>query len=89
MPSIPVPCRMAAMGVPPSGFVIESKEGNFYYSGDTALTNDMKLIGKATKLNFAALCIGGNFTMNVQDALLAAEFVQCDELLAVHYDTFP
>lgn len=60
------------------GFVIESKEGNFYYSGDTALTHDMKLIGDATKLKFAALCIGGNFTMGVDDAIRGAEFIKCN-----------
>src|SRR5580658_6549662 len=39
-----------AYGGAASGFVVESKEGNFYYSGDTALTTDMKLIGDTTKL---------------------------------------
>jgi L-ascorbate metabolism protein UlaG (beta-lactamase superfamily) len=76
-------------GGSPSGFVIESKEGNFYYSGDTALTYDMKLISETTKLKFAALCIGGNFTMGVDDAVRAAEFIKCDQILGVHYDTFP
>jgi len=73
----------------PGGFVIESAEGNLYYSGDTALTMDMRLIGDSTKLNFAALCIGDNFTMNVDDAIKAAEFVRCDDILGLHYDTFP
>lgn len=72
-----------------SGFVVESNEGNFYYSGDTALTTDMKLIGETTKLTFAALCIGGNFTMGVDDAIRAAGFIQCNSILGVHYDTFP
>ena len=73
----------------PGGFVVESADGNFYYSGDTALTLDMKLIGDATKLNFAALCLGDNFTMGVRDALAAAEFVRCREILGLHYNTFP
>ena len=73
----------------PGGFIVESSEGNFYYSGDTALTMDMKLIGDSTKLTFAALCIGDNFTMNVDDAIKAAEFVRCDDILGLHYDTFP
>jgi len=73
----------------PGGFVIESSQGNLYYSGDTALTMDMRLIGDSTKLNFAALCIGDNFTMNVDDAIKAAEFVRCDDILGLHYDTFP
>jgi len=73
----------------PGGFVIESGEGNFYFSGDTALTMDMKLIGESTALKFAALCIGDNFTMGVEDAIKAADFVRCNEILGVHYDTFP
>ena len=73
----------------PGGFVIESAEGNFYYSGDTALTMDMKLIGESTRLTFAALPIGDNFTMGVDDAIKAAEFVRCHEVLGLHYNTFP
>lgn len=73
----------------PGGFVVESTDGNFYYSGDTALTMDMKLIGESTKLIFAALPIGDNFTMGVDDAIKAAEFVRCNEVLGLHYDTFP
>ncbi len=71
------------------GFVVESPEGNFYHSGDTALTLDMKLISETTKLNFAALCIGGNFTMDVDDAIRAAGFLQCKDVMGLHYDTFP
>lgn len=73
----------------PGGFVVESAEGNFYYSGDTALTLDMKLIGESTKLKFAALCVGDNFTMGPDDALKAAGFIHCNEILGVHFDTFP
>jgi len=73
----------------PGGFVVESAEGNFYFSGDTALTLDMKLIGESTRLKFAVLCIGDNFTMGPDDAIKAAEFVRCNEVLGMHYDTFP
>lgn len=71
------------------GFVIETSAGNFYCSGDTALTLDMKLIGESTKLKFAALCIGDNFTMGADDAVKAAGFIGCDQILGLHYDTFP
>ena len=70
------------------GFVVETTDGNFYFSGDTALTLDMKFIGESTKLKFAALCIGDNFTMGVDDAVKAADFIRCSEILGVHYDTF-
>lgn len=71
------------------GFVIESSDGNFYYSGDTALTLDMKLIGEQTKLHFAVLPVGDFFTMGVADALRAAAFVGAKRIVGVHYDTFP
>ncbi len=73
----------------PGGFVVESADGNFYFSGDTALTLDMKLIGESAPLKFAVLCIGDNFTMGPDDAVKAADFVRCNEILGVHYDTFP
>ena len=73
----------------PGGFVVETGEGNFYYSGDTALTLDMKLIGESVKLKFAALCVGDNFTMGPDDAVKAAEFIGCDQILGCHFDTFP
>ena len=63
------------------GFVVQTNEGSFYYSGDTALTLDMKLIGESFKLDFAVLCVGDNFTMGVDDAIRAAEFVGCDQVV--------
>ena len=71
------------------GFVIESADGNFYYSGDTALTLDMKLIAEQTQLQFAVLPIGDFFTMGIDDALRAAEFAGATKIVGVHYDTFP
>ena len=73
----------------PCGFVIETSDGNFYYSGDTALTSDMKLIGQQTKLRFAVLPIGDFFTMGIDDAVRAADMVGVNKIVGVHYDTFP
>jgi L-ascorbate metabolism protein UlaG (beta-lactamase superfamily) len=72
----------------PLGFVFTTSEGNFYYSGDTALTFDMELIPRFAKLDFAILPIGDNFTMGVEDAIIAAEFIECSRIVGVHYDTF-
>ena len=73
----------------PCGFVVESSDGNFYYSGDTALTSDMKLIGEQTRLRFAVLPIGDFFTMGIDDAVRAAGLVGVTRIVGVHYDTFP
>jgi L-ascorbate metabolism protein UlaG (beta-lactamase superfamily) len=73
----------------PGGFLVQTPEGAFYYSGDTALTRDMELIASAVPLKFVALCIGDRFTMGVKDAVTAAGWLGCTEILGVHYDTFP
>lgn len=72
----------------PGGFVVETKEGNFYFAGDTALHMDMKLIPLFTTLDFAILPIGDNFTMGITDAIMATQFVETDKVVGVHYDTF-
>ena len=75
-------------GANPMGFVFNTYEGDFYYSGDTALTLDMQLIPRWADLKFAVLPIGDNFTMDIDDAIEAANFVQCKKVIGVHYDTF-
>jgi len=77
-----------ANGGNPGGFVIMSDEGNLYFAGDTALTVDMQLIPRIAKLDFALLPIGDNFTMGVDDAIVAADFIDCQKIMGVHYDTF-
>lgn len=73
----------------PMGFVIESSEGNFYYAGDTSLTYDMKLIGDYRQIDFAFLPIGDNFTMGIDNAIIACDFINCSDIIGMHYDTFP
>ena len=75
-------------GGQPGGFVIEGEHKNIYIAGDTALTMDMKIIPLQTKLDLAILPIGDNFTMGINDAIIASDFVDCDKVLGYHYDTF-
>ncbi|WP_143310406.1 metal-dependent hydrolase [Chitinophaga vietnamensis] len=77
-----------AYGGNPMGFVFITDDANFYYSGDTALTFDMELVPSIATLDFAVLPIGDNFTMGVEDAIAAAELIECDKIVGVHYDTF-
>ena len=72
----------------PGGYILETSEGNIYIAGDTALTMDMKLIPIQCKLDLAILPIGDNFTMGIDSAVIAADFVECDNILGYHYDTF-
>ncbi|QCK13254.1 metal-dependent hydrolase [Mangrovivirga cuniculi] len=73
----------------PGGFIVESDGYSIYFAGDTALHMDMQLIPQFTNLDLAIMPIGDNFTMGVDDAVVASDFVKCDKVLGVHYDTFP
>ncbi len=72
----------------PMGFLIETSKENFYYAGDTALHYDMKLIGDYKKMDFAFLPIGNNFTMGIDNAVIASDFIKCDKIVGMHYDSF-
>lgn len=74
----------------PMGFVFWNDDSCFYYSGDTALTLDMKLIPlMCPKLDFSILSVGDYFTMGYEDAILASDFIECDNIVGCHYDSFP
>ncbi|XZF14473.1 metal-dependent hydrolase [Chitinophagaceae bacterium MMS25-I14] len=73
----------------PAGFIIETDNENFYFAGDTCLSMEMQLIPRYAALDFAVLPIGGNYTMNATDAVIAADFINCSKVIGVHYDTFP
>ncbi len=74
---------------PPVGFLITLDGKIIYHPGDTGLFYDMKLIGDLNKLDVAFLPIGDNFTMGVDDAVKAAEFLHPKTVVPIHYDTFP
>ena len=76
-------------GGQPGGFVLETSHHRIYISGDTALTYDMKLIPQVIgELDLAILPIGDNFTMGVNEAIIASKFLGCNKVLGVHFDTF-
>lgn len=75
-------------GGQPGGFIISADKKQVYIAGDTALTMDMKLIPMRYNLDLAILPIGDNFTMGIADAVLASDFIKCDNILGYHYDTF-
>ena len=74
----------------PGGFVVWNDSNCFYMAGDTALAYDMKLIpALCPKLDWAVLPIGDNFTMGMEEAVMAADFIQCNQIIGCHYNTFP
>lgn len=71
------------------GFVLWNEAECFYFAGDTALTWDMKLIPMTCPaLKVSILPIGDNFTMGYEDALIASDFLECQQVIGCHYDTF-
>lgn len=73
----------------PAGVLVMLEGKTIYHAGDTALFSDMKLIGDRYPIDLAFLPIGDNFTMDPQDAALAAKFLQAKKVVPVHYNTFP
>ncbi len=73
----------------PAGFVLDADGMQIYFAGDTGLTLDMKLLAELYQLEYAILPIGGNYTMDPDDAVIAAAYVNCDKVIGVHYDSFP
>jgi L-ascorbate metabolism protein UlaG (beta-lactamase superfamily) len=73
----------------PAGFVLELEGKTVYFAGDTALTLEMKLLADLYNLDYAILPIGGHYTMDVDDAVIASKYLACDKIIGVHYDTFP
>jgi len=72
----------------PGGFIFKTKTGNFYYTGDTSLTAEFTMIPHYGKLDTAIMPVGGNFTMNPEEALIASDIIKCDNIIGVHFDTF-
>ncbi|QHS55148.1 metal-dependent hydrolase [Mucilaginibacter sp. 14171R-50] len=72
----------------PAGFVLSSEGKKIYFAGDTALTYDMKLL-EDENLDWALLPIGDNYTMGADDAIKAAAFINCKNIIGIHYDSFP
>lgn len=75
-------------GGAPGGFVLKTMDKTIYIAGNTALHFDMQLIPVRFKLDLAILPIGGNFTMDIEDAIMASDFVKCNTVMGVNYDTF-
>lgn len=78
-----------ASGGTAGGFIVQHTGGTFYFSGDTALFQEMKLFARRHKIDHAFLCMGDHYTMDMVDAATAAEFLGTDSVIGMHFDTFP
>jgi L-ascorbate metabolism protein UlaG (beta-lactamase superfamily) len=71
----------------PGGFLITIDGTSLYHAGDTGLTMDMKLL-EEEHIDLALLPIGGNFTMDIRDAVRAVDFIRAKKVVPMHYNTF-
>jgi L-ascorbate metabolism protein UlaG (beta-lactamase superfamily) len=74
----------------PAGLLIGIGGKTVYHLGDTALFSDLRLIAhRGNPIDVALMCIGGHYTMDRLDAVVAAEYVEAATVIPCHYDTFP
>ncbi|MCM2675279.1 metal-dependent hydrolase [Alkalicoccobacillus plakortidis] len=73
----------------PAGILFTAEGKTIYHAGDTALFGDMKIIGERNNIDLAFLPIGDTLTMGPEDAIAAAEWLQAERVVPIHYNTFP
>ncbi|QEC47515.1 metal-dependent hydrolase [Baekduia soli] len=73
----------------PAGLVIEFGGRRVYHLGDTALFSDLALPSRRGHIDVALMCVGGFYTMDRFDGVVAAELVRADQVIPCHYGTFP
>lgn len=72
-----------------AGLVVNFGGKTLYHLGDTCLFSDLKLIAERTPVDVAFIPIGGHYTMDRHDAVVAADFIGAETVIPVHYNTFP
>jgi L-ascorbate metabolism protein UlaG (beta-lactamase superfamily) len=72
-----------------AGVIVNLGGKTLYHLGDTALFSDLKLIAERTPPDVAFIPIGGHYTMDRHDAVVAADFIGAGTVIPIHYNTFP
>jgi len=72
-----------------AGFVLTIDGICIYHAGDTGIFGDMKLIGELDRIDYFLVPIGGNYTMDIQDAAIATSWINPKYAIPMHYNTFP
>ena len=73
----------------PCGYVFAIEGKALYHAGDTCLNSEMKTIGDLYQPQIAMLPIGGYYTMDIEQAVIASEWLGASEIIPMHYNTFP
>ena len=72
----------------PCGFIFDIAGRKIYHAGDTCLNFEMKLIGELYEPDVSILPVGGCYTMDIEHAVKAAEFLNSSAIIPMHYNTF-
>lgn len=75
-------------GGSPCGFVFDLNGRTLYHAGDTALNSEMKVIGEIYEPDAAMLPIGGTYTMDIESAVIASDWLGVSAVIPMHYNTF-
>ena len=70
------------------GFVFEIEGKILYHAGDTCLNSEMKVINEIYQPDLAMLPVGGYYTMDIEQAVIASEWLGASEIIPMHYNTF-
>ena len=73
----------------PVGYLFEIDGKRIYHAGDTCLNSEMKMIGEVYKPDVSILPVGGHYTMDVENAGIAAAWLNSKTVIPMHFNTFP
>ena len=73
----------------PVGYLFDINGRKIFHAGDTCLNSEMKVLGEIYKPDVAILPIGGHFTMDIENAVIASKWIGAKTVIPMHYNTFP
>lgn len=72
-----------------AGVILNFGDVTVYHAGDTCVFGDMRLISELYKPDIALLPMGGQFTMDIYEAVKAVELIAPKVVIPIHYGTWP
>jgi len=73
-----------------TGYVVRFEDAlTIYFAGDTSVFGDMRLIAEMYAPSIAFLPIGDLYTMGPEQAAKACELLKVNQVVPMHYGTFP
>ena len=70
------------------GYIFEIEGKRIFHAGDTSLNSEMKVIGDLYSPEISLLPIGGFYTMDIEHAVVASQWLNTKIVIPMHYNTF-